>query len=181
MENQQMPEWLTELKDYLISKMKEEAGAKFEEELSKAVAKMSDSDLDNVKNQFLIFVLEFTLKQFDNDKFHYVAEVINEVINVYKYEPNNIQKLNMLQNKAKNAAYAALAASWPAAYIAAKATAKAAAGDASWAASEAAYIAARAAAWAANAAATDAVEAAAEAALTKFVNKLIEILKESRK
>ena len=118
-------------------------------------------DLEQVKNPFLIMVLESTLKNFDNELFHDVLESINNVIELFK---NNISSDSEEWNfaAAASAASEAKAGAWAAEAAAAGA----------WAAAAAAAWAAAAGAWAA--------EESVNNKYRYFSEKLIELLKECK-
>jgi hypothetical protein len=158
-----VPEWMHHLADKIFEGLPIEEAKEFPIKYVTAwngVIGFSEEDFkQKIQVPFLIFILEDSLKSFDNDKFHEVKKSIENVVQLYKSGETDLEKFK------DAAAYASAAADVAASDAADDGRAATAASNAAYAdAAYAAYAASNAAYSAANAA--DAAYAAAGYAYT---------------
>ena len=168
-----IPTWLAYLEDKIFEGLPLNEAIQWPERFLDAIN--VGSELDKIKNPFLIFVLESVLEKFDHVKFSGVKLLIEKVITLLNDPKSTVEDFI----SAKKVAVAAVAAAYSADAVA---SAYAAAADAASAADAAAVyppVVADAVA-SAYAAAADAVAKSRVNEYTKFADKLIELIKEPK-
>ena len=184
-----IPEWLARVEDVLFEGLPKERSKRWPLEFSEAIR--TGTDLNKIKNKFVVFILEENVKvqenQLRNNMESSLDIIIKETIKVNK----NIIDMYLLDEKVESAAAvarsaaaaaaarsaAAAAAAWSAESAAAAAVWSAAGAATATAAAAARSAAAAAAAWSAESAAAAAAWSAESAAYERYADKLLELIK----
>ena len=79
-----VPEWLIQINDKIFEGLPENKAVEWPERFLSAIN--PGADLDQIKNPFMIFILESTLKHFNHEEFPDVKTAVDSVIDLYQSE-----------------------------------------------------------------------------------------------
>jgi hypothetical protein len=166
-----VPEWLALLEDEIFEGLPDERRKQWPLDFAHAINE--GAELDKIKPEFLVFILEFSLAQVQGQGFEEQKIAIQKCIKLWKRKDIGSEDwLNAARSVAESA-WSAESAAWSVAWSAAR--------SAAWSARSVAWSAARSAAWSARSAESAAKRSAAESARSvafeKFAYKLLGLMR----
>lgn len=99
-----LPIWIAHLEDSIFEGLDNKTAQLWPERFMEAIP--VGVEVDTIKKPFIIWLLNFALKQFDNDRFKRQADAIKNVIKLYEADCTNITSF---ENAASAAAASAVA------------------------------------------------------------------------
>ena len=174
------PEWLGHLADKIFEGLSNDKAKEFARDFYPAMK--VGVDLEQVKKDFLIFILEENIKyldacQYDKDKWPQVTASIAETKKAIElcieYQKGNASAAR----SAESAAWSAESAAWSAASAARSAESAESAAESAARSARSAARSAESAAWSAAWSARSAARSAESAAYQKYADKLLELLR----